>query len=49
MFPAGSAVKNLPASIGDAGSIPWLGRSPGEGNPNPLQHSCLADPIDRGT
>ena len=47
-FPAGSAVKNLPANIGDAASVPWLGRSPGEGNPNALQHSCLADPMDRG-
>ena len=43
-------VKNLPASAGDtrdAGSIPELGRSPGEGNGNPL-HSCLENPMDRG-
>ena len=35
-FPGGSVVKNLPANAGDAGSIPGLGRSPGEGNDNPL-------------
>ena len=35
-FPAGSAVKNQPATVGDAGSVPGLGRSPGEGNGNPL-------------
>ena len=39
-FPGGSVVKNLPASAGDAGSIPRSGRSPGEGNSNPLQCSC---------
>ena len=33
---------------GDPGSIPWLGRSPGEGNGNPLQYSCLENPMDRG-
>ena len=33
---------------GDVGSIPWMGRSPGGGNGNPLQHSCLGNPIDRG-
>ena len=38
-FPGGSVVKNLPANAGDAGSVPELGRSPGEGNGNPLQHS----------
>ena len=38
-FPGGSAVKNLPANTGDAGLIPKLGRSPGEGNGNPLQYS----------
>ena len=50
-FPGGSAVKNPPASAGDAGevgSIPGLGRSPGEGNGNPLQYSCLGNPMDRG-
>jgi len=44
-------VKNLPANAGDVrdtGSIPGLGRSPGEGNGNPLQHSCLENPMDRG-
>ena len=34
---------------GDMGSIPGLGRSPGEGNGNPLQYSCLENPMDRGT
>ena len=47
-FPGGSVVKNLPASAGDLGSIPGSGRSPGEGNGNPLQHSCLGNPTDRG-
>ena len=45
------AVKNLPASAGDirdTGSIPGLGRSPGEGNGNPLQYPCLENPMDRG-
>ena len=44
-------VKNLPANvevIGDTGSMPGLGRSPGEGNGNPLQYSCLENPMDRG-
>ena len=44
-------VKNLPASAGDirdAGSIPGLGRSPEGGHGNPLQHSCLENPMDRG-
>ena len=43
--------KNLHASAGDIrnlGSIPWLGRSPGGGNGNPLQYSCLYNPMDRG-
>ena len=47
-FPEGSAVRNLPASAGDACSIPGSGRSPGEGNGNPLQYSCLGNPKDRG-
>ena len=47
-FPGGSAVKNLPAEEGDVGLIPGLGRSPGEGNGNPLQYSCLENPMDRG-
>ena len=41
-------VKNLPASAGDAGSILGSGRSPGEGNGNLLQYSCLGNPKDRG-
>ena len=41
-------VKNLPANAGDAGSIPGSGRSHGEGNGNPLQYSCLENPINRG-
>ena len=36
-------------NAGDLGSIPELGRSPGEGNGNPLQHFCLENPMDRGT
>ena len=46
--PDGSAVKNPPANAGDPDLIPELGRSPGEGNGNPLQYSCLGNPIDRG-
>ena len=41
-------VKNLPDNAGDVGSIPGLGRSPGEINSNPLQCSCLENPMDRG-
>ena len=41
-------VKNQPAQVGDADSIPGLGRSPGKGNVSPLQHSCLENPMDRG-
>ena len=41
-------VKNLPANKGDMCSVPGLGRSPEEGNGNPLQYSCLGNPIDRG-
>ena len=47
-IPDGSAVKNLPANVGDRDSIPRLGRSPGEGNGNPLQYSCLENPMDGG-
>ena len=47
-FPGSSVVKNLPADAGDAGSIPGSGRSPGEGNGDPLQYSCLRKPMDRG-
>ena len=45
-------VKNPPADagdVGDVGSIPGLGRSPGEGNGNPPQCSCLENPVDRGS
>ena len=41
-------VKNPPANAGDMGSIPGLGRSPGTGNGNPLQYSCLENSMDRG-
>ena len=41
-------VKNLPASAGDAGLIPGLGRYPGRENGNPLQYSCLGIPMDKG-
>ena len=44
----GSVVKNLPANAGAMGSIPESGRSPGEGNGNPLQYSCMGNPTDRG-
>ena len=47
-FPGGSVIKNPPASAGDAGLIPGLGRSPGKGNDNLLQYSCLGNPMDRG-
>ena len=48
-FSGGSVVKNLPANAGDTGSIPGLGRSPGEENCNPLQSSCLGNAMNRGT
>ena len=44
----GSAVQNPPANAGDAGSIPGSGRSSGRGNDDPLQYSCLGNPMDRG-
>jgi len=47
-FPGDSVVKNPPANAGDAGSIPGSGRSPGGGNGNPLQYSCLENSMDRG-
>ena len=50
-FPSGSVVKNLPANAGNArhaSLIPGSRRSPGEGNGNPLQHSCLGNPMDGG-
>ena len=47
-FPGGSEVKASACNAGDLGSIPELGRSPGEGNSNPLQYSCLENPMDGG-
>ena len=50
-FPGGSMVKNPPANAGDtgdSGSVTGLGRSPGVGNGNPLQYSCLENSMDRG-
>ena len=47
-FPCGSDSKVSACNEGDLGSIPGSGRSPGEGNGNPLQHSCLENPMDRG-
>ena len=46
-FPGGAVVKSLPASAGDAGLIPGSGKAPGEENGNPLQCSCLENPMDR--
>ena len=48
LLPGGSEVKVSACNAGDPGSIPGLGRSPGEGNGNPLQYSCLENPKDRG-
>ena len=47
-FPGGSEVKASASNTGDLGSIPGLGRSPGEGNGTPLQYSCLENPMDGG-
>ena len=47
-FPGGSVAKNLPSSAEDTGLIPGWGRSPGGGNGNQLQYSCLENPMDRG-
>ena len=47
-FPGTSVGKESSCSTGDQGLIPGLGRSPGEGNGNPLQDSCLENPLDRG-
>ena len=47
-FPGGSDGKEPTCRVGDPGSIPALGRSPGEGNGNPLQYSCLEIPMDGG-
>ena len=48
-FSGGLVVKNLPASAGDSGSIARLERPPGGGNDNLLWHSCLKNPMDRGS
>jgi len=50
-FPAGPVVKHRPANRADSGDVGWIsgsGRSPGVGNGNPLQNSCLGNPLDRG-
>ena len=47
-FPGGSGSKASAYNVGDPGSIPGSGRSPGEGNGNPLQYSCLENPMSRG-
>ena len=47
-FPGGSDSKASACNAGDPGLIPGLGRSPGKGNGNPLQYSCLENPMDRG-
>ena len=47
-FPDGSDGKDSACNVGDLGSVPGLGRSPGEGNGYPLQYSCLENPMDRG-
>ena len=47
-FPGGSDSKESACNTGDLGSIPWSGRSPGEGNGYPIQYSCLEDSMERG-
>ena len=47
-FPGSSDGKESTCNAGDLGLIPGLGRSPGDGNDNPLQYSCLENPMDRG-
>ena len=47
-FPSSSDSKASACNAGDTGSIPGSGRSPGEGNGNPFQYSCLESPMDRG-
>ena len=49
VFLGGLLVKTLPANAGNTGLIPGLGRSPGEGNGNPLQYFCLGNTMDRNT
>ena len=48
ILPCGSHGKESVCNVGESGSIPGLGRSLGEGNGNPLQYSCLENPMDRG-
>ena len=48
-FPGGSEVKASACNAGNLGSVPGSGRSPREGNGNPLQYSCLENPMDGGT
>ena len=48
MFPGGSEIKASACNVGDLGSISGSGRSPGEGNGNPLQYSCMENSMDRG-
>ena len=47
-FPGGSEVKASASNVGDLASVPGSGRSPGEGNGNTLQYSCLENPMDGG-
>ena len=47
-FPDGSDIKASTYNVGDQGSIPEWGRSPGEGNGNPLQYACLGNSVNRG-
>ena len=47
-FPGGSEVKASARNVGDPGSIPGLGRSPGDGSGNPFQYSCLENPMEGG-
>ena len=46
-FPGGAEIKASACNVGDLGSVPRSGRSPGEGNGNRLQYSCLGNPMDR--
>ena len=48
IFPDGSDGKDFACNVGDLCSVPGLGRSPGEGNSNPIQHPCLENSMDRG-
>ena len=48
IFPGSSDSRESACNVGDPGSIPGLGRSPGEGNNYPLQYSSLENPVDRG-